>query len=166
MAWLACQLEQFELETFDLEPGDPAGQAVWEFLAILVGLRTWWDRSSRAKRRCNAHVSSDSMAALQAARRLRSSCPRLNTVAAEMALLEALDIATIDILSHMPGVANTLADQLSRMLMPGSAKTVPPLLERVTRTPTEKRDSSWWKRVPTAPRPAHPLHSLSRPAPP
>ena len=150
VSWLACPLEQYELDLFGLETGDPSGQAVWEFLAILVGLRTWAEQTQSPARSFSALVTSDSMAALQAARRLRSRCPRLNVVASELALLEALDIACIDMLSHTPGMANTLADRLSRLYVPGTALKVPPLLENVHRAMTEKRIASWWKCIPTA----------------
>ena len=96
--------------------GDPAGQAIWEFLAIVVAIFRWGRFFARRIR--VPLLKSDSMSALGAARKLASPAPALNWLAAELSIrLECLDAPDCEG-SHLPGKLNDLADYYSRLQAP------------------------------------------------
>ncbi|CAK0806281.1 unnamed protein product, partial [Prorocentrum cordatum] len=63
----------------------------------------------------------------------------------------ALDVAQsrygIDVLEHVPGELNDVADALSRAFEPGGRFALPEVLRQAgcTRTPVAARDGSWWR---------------------
>ena len=62
-----------------------------------------------------------------------------------MALDQAEGLYTIDVIQHLPGVLNTLADALSRMHMPENPAPLPPELQGSIRGHPEDRDARWWR---------------------
>ncbi len=140
--YLATPLYPFELNRFGLKIGDPAGQAVWEALTVVVAARAWrsfWTHITHT----SVAVRSDSLAALNAARKLSSSDPKLNTVMQELALLVAIDGLHLGLIEHTPGLANVLPDRLSRRFQ-GADWRLPAELQGIKERVLKPRMSNWW----------------------
>ena len=63
-------------------------------------------------------VRTDSAAAMGAALTWRSPSPRLNEVAKELAADAAAGLWMLDVVEHVPGLANVWADRLSHLSVP------------------------------------------------
>ena len=112
-------------------------------MAMLIAVRTW-AAHLRPGRWC-ARVRSDSVAALGAAVKLRSSAPSVNAVARELALDLAEGLYELNIVEHIPGIHNELADKLSRYFQPGGSQEAPGPLRGVMRSWPAARVPSWWR---------------------
>ena len=123
--------------------GDSRSQALFETLAVLIGVRVW--AAALAAERWEVHVRSDSAAALGAAFRLRSPKPEINAVVRELALDLAEGTYHIDFVEHLPGRCNVVADALSRFYQPGGSQSPPPVLAGVPRCWPQVRSPSWWR---------------------
>ena len=140
--YLASQLFPFELERFQLAVGDPAGQAVWEALAVLVAIRAW--RSYWCQSSCTTvEVRCDSLAASGAARRISSRDPKLKCVMQELSLQVAVHGLNIGLLAHTPGLANMLPDTLSCRHQSGSWQ-LPQGLVGIRERVIAPRLATWW----------------------
>ena len=113
VAWFATPLSVEDLRRFRASVGDPAFNTTWEALALLVAMRIWLPGSTVV-----ACVRSDSLSALRSMVKLSSSSPALNLIAREMALDSVMGLYTLDLATHIPGVSNVLADDLSRLWAP------------------------------------------------
>ena len=114
-----------------------------ENLAILIGVHLWfrlWNNQ-----RVRVTIRTDSMAAIGAWSKERSTTPSINMVVREMALDFAEGLYAFDVVQHIEGTKNVLADALSRMFEPGSDAVLPAELEDVLRDTPSVRDRSWWK---------------------
>ena len=84
--------------------------------------------------RARLSVKTDNFTALAAVSYFKS---KTGTGIARLARELALEFSAAefgpDFAAHLPGVANTVADALSRLTQPGKPKTVPTLLRSVTR---------------------------------
>ncbi len=141
--FLASPLCDWELGQFRLKRGDPAGQAIWEALAVVVAARTWkfkWSQSAHAE----LAVKSDSLAALNAARRLSSHDPNLNCVMQELALVVAVHGLRVSLIEHVPGLANVLPDALSRKYQSHHWQ-LPTQLRGIKERVVSWRPRSWWQ---------------------
>ena len=108
-------------------------------LAILVSLRAWpWCGAATLE------VRSDSAAALSSLVKLSSESPSLYVIASEIARDCALQNRRVDIATHIPGVANNVADALSRLWAP-DPKAFPSILFEVPRTLAPERSASFWR---------------------
>ncbi len=152
--YFASLLCNFELQRFGLAVGNPAGQALWEALVIVVAAMAWkgfWSQTSRT----SVSVKSDGFVALNAARKLSSSDPKLNAVMQELALLVAVHGLNINLIEHTPGLANILPDRLSREhQLPGWS--LPKELRNCRERVIFERYATWW--VARGP-PAHAPHA-------
>jgi hypothetical protein len=124
-------------------------QQVLEALALLVSLRQWHDhwRNERAI----IAVNSDNVAALTMASKLKAKSGSMSTIAREMALDIADSLYAPSIISHLPGVLNGVADELSRKFVPGREFVLPLCLRQVSSSPLSTRDSAWWRSMPAVP---------------
>ena len=66
-------------------------------------------------------------------------------IAREAALDIAEGVYRPTVGAHGPGVANVIADILSRWDEPGSKRTLPPALAMATECTTEERTRLWWR---------------------
>ena len=89
-------------------------------------------------------IRSDSLGALRAFMKLASKSPMLNAIARELSLDLAEGDYHIELLSHIPGVANTLADAASRLYAP-EPKEIPATLVNVRRIILEPRGANFWR---------------------
>ena len=142
--WFACRIDSFELDLFHAEIGSPDAQALWEALCIVVACRAWIHLFEQGAV-THFQVKSDSLAALNAARKLASADPRMNTIMAELALTSAVSGVQVGLLKHTPGVSNTLADKLSRRFQREGSWTVPEALQGIPETKIGNRPGSWWR---------------------
>eukprot|EP00439_Symbiodinium_sp_Y106_P060007 s2027_g8.t2 len=142
--YFASPLDQRDSSLAEAELGSPRGQQVWEALAILVALRVWrkyWSRTA-----VELYVSSDSVAALTLLLKLRAK-PRavgLGIVAREIALDFSRSSYRPSWYEHIPGVANTVADILSRRYQPDKQFALPGLLRHAREVTAPIRDDSFF----------------------
>ena len=109
---LASPIDQKDADMLGFEMGSSSSQGIVEALAILVGLKHWKNRLAHSS--LHLVLQSDSITALALSRKLSASSPALNFIGAELGLvLEELAIEQVQPV-HIPGVANKVADFLSR----------------------------------------------------
>ena len=90
-----------------------------EFLAVLLGVRAWTQRIRPTREaRVQVAVRTDSAAAMGAALTWRSPSAKLNEVAKELAADAAAGLWMLDVVEHVPGLANVWADRLSHLRVP------------------------------------------------
>lgn len=123
VSWFAEAVSKEDVARFNLTVGSSKDQAPLEALAILVGIRLWF--TAQRCGRWALRVRSDSQAALGALLRMRSRDPRTNCVVREMTLDLAEGLYELDVLEHLPGLCNHVADRLSRFYQPGSVREIP-----------------------------------------
>ena len=120
-------------------------QQVLEALAMLIALRSWahhW--------KCNRvvlTVKTDNVATLALVARMQPHSAQLGVIAREMALDMAQACYSPDVVEHLPGVANTGADALSRLHAPSQHK-LPTYLCTVPRCTLSVCGHSWWRSLP------------------
>jgi len=96
--------------------GSSEGQQISESLNALVAIRKWhriW-----TQQRMRLKIRGDSVAMLYNSMTLRARTPSLALIAREIALLVAESSFMPDIGEHVPGIANIIADTLSRKYDP------------------------------------------------
>jgi hypothetical protein len=126
VAWLAEEWSALDYTLFrGAKRGDPAWQAEWELLAVLIAVDTWLPRL-RGQAMCV--VQTDATAALHDVARMAGRTPAMNALAAELAL--RFESAQIHFKAeHFNGTLNFECDALSRLAqgaaMPGSLKGIP-----------------------------------------
>ena len=116
-AYFSCPLDAYDEHAFQRQVGDAAGQQTWECLATLtlIALRLWGQ--SWKVRGCVLHVRADNVTTLTLVLKMKAStrAPGITRIALEL----SLDLGDCSyypqVLEHTPGVANKLADTLSRM---------------------------------------------------
>ena len=110
VGWFATPLTPADLRRFRAKRGESCHNTTWEALAILVAARIWLPGS-----RLLARVKSDSLSAIRSVVKLASRSPALNLIARELALDSVLGLYTVGVAEHIPGIANVLPDDLSRL---------------------------------------------------
>jgi hypothetical protein len=135
-------LSQDDLDTFHLSTADPAGQQVWEALAVLVSLRMWgahWRRS-----RAVLEVRSDNVTALTLLTKMTVRGDGLTLIAREVALDIGLSIYRPAVAAHAPGISHKVADALSRKYAPGFDYNLPKYLEQATEVSAPARPPTYY----------------------
>ena len=135
MAWFATAFTDDDSVALGVTFGVSDAQQVAEALAILFGLRAWAPQLAGQSARIS--VRSDSVSALTMVAKMRAKTPQSSTIARELALSMAIHDVRPRVVAHTPGVANVLADLLSRRFQPGVVWQVPPELAAVTETVIE-----------------------------
>ena len=125
--------------------GDAAGQQVWECLSILVALTAW--KKEWSSKRCEVRIKSDNYSALAMGSKMKIRASPL--IAKEIALLYSEAAHEPRIFEHVPGIANVLADALSRAFEPGTDKELPPQLSGAKEIHVARRTSTWYKTLAT-----------------
>jgi len=110
--------------------GDPAGQARWEALALLIALRTW-EKVIFTSRGTPTAIG-DALGMLHGAAKFRSKDVMINKIFQEIALLFAPAGAVLDAM-HIWSEENKVADTLSRM--DTEHLDLPNILAKVRRSP-------------------------------
>ena len=123
-------------------------QQVLEALALLVALREW--ASEWTNRRVQLSVRSDNVAALTLVCKMQPHSDRMGLIARELALDIAASSLAPDEALHIPGLANTAADVLSRLHQPNTKNpALPEYLSADLRWECMPRPRHWWRSVPT-----------------
>ena len=115
---------------------------MWEALACLTAVRLWTRRWSEARLRLE--VRGDSVSMLSLVVGMRPKSPGLALIGRELALCAAASPYTPVVAAHVPGVANSYCDALSRLSMTDKQYAIPAALSGVRRADVPVRDDSWW----------------------
>ena len=137
--WYATKLTAFDLRKFSATTGESKFNTTWEALALLIAIRLWLPGTC-----VKAHVRSDSLSALRSMVKLTSTSPALNIIARELALDAVLGLYSIGLAVHIPGVSNTLPDDLSRMWAP-KPHLFPAALGGIPESTPPPRDREFWR---------------------
>ena len=138
ISWLALDWGEDDLALLKAEVGNPAWQAEWELLAILIAVDTWLPRL-RGEAACL--VQADATAVLFAAQRMAGRTAPMNALAAEIAL--RLESAQVNLnTEHFRATLNYSCDALSRL---SQGAKVPQRLLTVSRCwPRPRRAQFFW----------------------
>ena len=90
-------------------------------------------------------MSTDNIAALTLCAKLKSKSRTLGIIGREMALDIADAIYEPDIVQHIPGLTNLLADCLSRRFDSNASFTLPTALKCAKEVHPERRAQGWWR---------------------
>ena len=111
-----------------------------------MALRVWASRWR--DRRVRLTIKGDSVAMLTTVLHMRASTAHLGLIAREVALDTAESVFEPDVVVHIPGVANDLADSLSRRTAPSqTAWHLPPPLSAATEAIAPPRDDSYSRTI-------------------
>ncbi|CAE8627265.1 unnamed protein product [Polarella glacialis] len=154
-AWLSingCIVSWFSLPIFKIDAevlriteslGSCECQQTVECLALLQALRLW--KTSWAAVRVQLIVRSDNVTALFMAAYLKGRGHGVRTVARELALDLGDGSFAPDLVVHLPGVDNDIADALSRRFQPNKAFTLPAALSGVPEAVVPETSILWWE---------------------
>ena len=135
-------ISDLDVALFAHQQGSPNGQQVWESLAALIGIRIW--KSRWATGTATLLVRGDSVTMLTLVVNMRPSSTQLAFIGQELALDFASAAFAPFISEHIPGVANVLADKLSRRLQPGYTQEVPGVLQSAKQVRVPARDKHFY----------------------
>jgi len=141
--YFASPLSDHDQEIHSITRGDHRAQQCAEALALLVALRVWSKMWS--DKRVLLHVRGDSVTALTLVLDMRAAGATMGLIAREVALDVAEAHYLPQVVSHLPGVSNVLADALSRLESPDPAKVLPKCLETVNQAICPPRDRKYYR---------------------
>jgi hypothetical protein len=144
-SFFRCGLSDEELELLALRRAESAAQQTVEALAVLVGLRAW--KSHWLHKHVVLKVKSDSVSALVITLKMKTSGVGPGIIAREMALDVASSEYQPSIVEHIPGVENTVADELSRRFQPGHDYAHPTVLLGADEIVLEPRSRAYYRTV-------------------
>ena len=143
--WLAGPIQEQDLRMFNAKRGVSDHMTTWEALGLLVAVRTWLPRFPGLQ----AEVRSDSLGALRMVAKMTSPAAPLMMIARELALDLAAGVYDLEVVTHVPGIANVMPDALSRLEENGvpsaEAKPLPASLAGVPRAPVGERNAAFWR---------------------
>jgi hypothetical protein len=142
-SWFATAFTVVDERAVSLVFGTSTCQQVAEALAILFGLRAWL--SAWQDKALRLEVRSDSVTALSMLARMQTSSPHVGVVAREVALTLSSACVRPCVIAHTPGVANKLADALSRRYQPGAAWQRPAAVALIAECILAPRDASYYR---------------------
>ena len=143
MEYFGDAISSGDTRRFRASRGDPAHMGIWEALAILVAIRCWEPVLASSP---FVTLRADNLGIVYAYDRLRSRCPHVSKILRETAYTEAFmcsGLGVFNVVTHIPGFSNSIADALSRLHAP-SPKPIPPEVSRATRVFPISRDESFW----------------------
>jgi len=140
--YFSDQITAMDTARFDTSIGDAAGQQTWECLAALVAIRHW--RRRWQVHRVKLMVRGDSVAMLTLVLNMRPHTKAMRIIAQELAIDTAHYSFVPMVTHHIPGIANTIADELSRWPQPGHVQQVPKFLKNSVQVVPASRDDSYY----------------------
>ena len=143
VSWFACGIGEEEQQILEIRTAESAAQQVVEALAVLVALRLWKDRWLHT--RVTLKVKSDSISALVLCLDFKTRGKGTCILAREVALDVACNEYSPNIVQHIPGIDNIIADPLSRRFMPNAEFTLPACLEHVAEAIAPQRPRSYYR---------------------
>ena len=145
IAWFADRLTDADLRVLKIDVGSPDGQQALECLSALAALRAWLGHWLR--QRCSVSLRGDNITMLSMITDFGGLSPAVNLLTCETAILIALACYRPVGAEHAPGVANAVADALSRRFQPGKPWALPSFLVGTPETTLPLRDESWYLTV-------------------
>ena len=145
VSWFATKFDENDEKAIGIQFGNSDSQQVADALAALVGVRAWlsiWLEGLPI-----FEVKSDSVAALTMVSRMHTRSPQVTVGAKELALTFVESCVRPQVVKHTPGVANKLADLLSRRFQPGVDFVVPQALVGVPEVPVRPRTMDFYRSV-------------------
>ena len=145
IAWIASAISAEDVDAFGFKIGDCAGQQTWECLAMLIASRHWhmfW-MTRRVVLVCRA--DNVSVLTLVAAMKAKGKGP--NIIARELALDVASAVFRPNVVAHIPGTSNVIADCLSRRFSPECAFELPSLLVNIAESHPCRRNRSFYRSI-------------------
>ena len=109
---------------------------------MLISVRLWLPRY--ATQRVTVRVRGDNVASLQMAAKMQPKSPALGVVARELALDLSMASYSIDLVEHIAGITNGVADALSRKRQDGKKFILPSLLRNAREVSAPVRNKRWW----------------------
>ena len=153
--FFAIPISPEDEQILGVQAGGCEGQQVWECLAGLIALRQWSPRWKHS--RVHLHLRGDNVASLVMFSTLKTHSKQLSLIAREF----ALDLGTAafrpEVVQHVPGISNVVADQLSRRFEPGRKFELHPSLLKARAIIPPPRSKTWWKTLAGPPMPVTPL---------
>lgn len=141
--YFAIPIDANDEQSLETARGIHEGQQVWGALAGLIALRLWsvhWHGQ-----RARLQIRSDNIGALTMLTKLRGGSRPLTIIAREYALDLGQAPWKPDIVTHIPGLANTICDVLSRKWDPNKTFELPRELQRAKQAHPPTRQRTWWK---------------------
>ena len=135
-------VDQHDVDVLGLTIGSCVAQQTVEALTVLVAMKMWFHRIE--EQRCCIRIKSDSISALYMVANMSSKGRGCKIIARELALLFALQCHRPDILEHVPGICNKVADKLSRKYEPGHHFQLPPVLAAASEVFPEVRGPKFY----------------------
>ena len=142
VACFSSRISELDRKILRIGAEGSEGQQAGEALAMLVALRLW--KSYWTGRRIQLKVRSDSVSALVMIMKMKAGGEGTGLISREVALGVAEACYEPQIGEHVPGVANVLADYLSR-LDEHVNTPVPGPLRRIEWASVEPRRRPWWR---------------------
>ncbi|CAK0891828.1 unnamed protein product [Prorocentrum cordatum] len=149
-AYFTSPLTQADADVLRAPLGEAAGQQIWEALAMLVALRVWKQVWLQQGIRLAATADSISTLTLLLNFRARTASYSLGVICREMALEFGDCACKPKAYVHLPGIANDVADELSRRAQPGHQARHPIALEGATEFHVAPRALSFFRALPSA----------------
>jgi hypothetical protein len=143
LEYFSSEITAEDESRFKAKIGEAAGQQIWESLTALVACRVWAHRWQR--KRVTLQIKGDSVAMLTLILKMRPPTPELGLISREIALDVAESCYRPKIMTHIPGVANTIADQLSREYGPKAGGELPRALCGAVRIFVPVRNNSYFR---------------------
>ena len=136
-------ISEEEARILGMEIGSPSSQQAAEALVALVASRLW--KSHWLDEGTTLRVKSDSVAALILVVKLKTSGSACGIIAREVALeLSRCPWPPLTAV-HIPGLANGICDNLSRVASPSPCHSLPPALQMATEVTPPRRDMSYFR---------------------
>ena len=151
----AIEISKDDQNILQMQSGGCEGQQLWECLSGLIAMRLW--ASHWRQRRVHLYLRGDNISSLVLFSTLKTHSKQLGIIAREF----ALDLGTAcfkpEVVQHLPGIANIVADSLSRKFEPGKTYHHHQCLRTSTEVEPPPRPLTWWKSLTEHSKPAKPL---------
>ena len=141
--YFAVPISSDDEQILDAKSGGCEAQQLWECLSGLIAMRLWSQHWMTA--RVRLYLRGDNVSSLVLFSSLKTQSKQLSTIAREFALDLGAASFKPEVVEHLPGVANTVADQLSRKFDPNKPFSLHPCLRTAKEVTPPPRPKSWWK---------------------
>lgn len=139
ISWFRAAVTKQDTAVLGGRAGEPGFNTAWELSCIHIAIRVWASEPDTCYR---ITLRSDALSSLGAISRLNAHARTLAKTTCELAIHQTTVLCLLDFLEHISGLANKMADLLSRRVDPAPA--APPDMNPEIEHPLPTRDSEWW----------------------